>query len=91
MPGSPAELLFSLDDEILSLDQEPYSPELFEPLDDMNVIFRVRRMNRDLDITLTPDLSHNYYELPEVSVLENAGDDEVRRLAAWIGAGNPQA
>lgn len=89
-PGSPGESYFSLEDEILSIDQVPFKPDLFGPKTNEEIIVRVRRMHRDKDIHLIPDVSNSYFEIPEVNVSENASEAEIHRLNQWFSPSTPK-
>ncbi len=82
-PDSPAEEKFSLDDEVQEVNGTKFNATDFR-LTPGEATFRIKRMNRIVNVILPVDEGASFFPVPKLKLLENAPEDAVKRREKWM-------
>lgn len=90
-PNSPGEQYFSLEDQLMFVDEvafslEPGASPESEPggCPGLPLNVKVKRMNREKEITLTIDPAATYFRQPQVIPVGDANEAQRRRFQQWL-------
>ncbi|ELR69553.1 hypothetical protein C900_04941 [Fulvivirga imtechensis AK7] len=83
-PGSIGERHFSLNDEILTINNEEASMEKINSYDSSSYVFMIRRNYKDLEINITPG-TDRYFPIYKIEPIAQPSERQQEAFRQWLG------